>query len=136
MKRLAFVLAAAVGLAAASCRQEATERSPDAAAVSAAPRELTFPTDFPQGVSAYPGSTVTASAVGGEATNAVLRSTDPLEKVIEWYKKTMKEGGWEIGSAVDDPLGSVFSARKGKQTVVVVVTAGEGATTVSLTLQK
>ncbi len=98
--------------------------------------------DLPPWVPVYPGTTATgrfASSSGGTTTVSVgLETTDPVEKVVEFYKARLREEGFETSVttfAGDDGKGGIVTGRdeSADRSIQVMIGAEDGTTSISLT---
>ena len=83
-----------------------------------------LPEGFPKDVPLYPGATNTVSVKEGKSTSVVLKSNDESKKVRDFYASKLKENGWTIETAADIEQGSMFSAKKDKRRLSVVMSGG------------
>jgi hypothetical protein len=98
------------------------------------------PKDFPLPV--YPNSTTTGSvsAEGGSnderAKFLLLASKDPVDQVSKYYADELKAGGWKLEG--EQKTGNLvnLSASQGAIEANVMVSGGEGNTTISLSVSK
>jgi hypothetical protein len=96
-----------------------------------------LPSDWPTDVPVYPGATVQGSvaAQGQTAGHYVgLVTSDDAAKAIAWYKGELAAKGWKVTAEVNTAQGNMLSAEKDSRNLVVVVSAQDGKTTISLTV--
>lgn len=135
--RIIFILS--LSLVAASCSKdkEVTFKSNGVTQTFAEGREA-VPKGFPLPV--YPGSattgSVSAEGEGDEQTKfLMLTSTDPLEKISEFYQDELRNAGWSLDKVEPTPkLISISASRKELEANIMIEDDGGGKSTISLTV--
>jgi hypothetical protein len=115
---------------------------------SSEPREPTewkaseeLPEGFSKDVPIYPQAKVVKS-VTGDATVVVLRTSDPLKSVEEFYNRQLSEGGWAVRKALGVPagwmgLGGVtLNARKAGRSLNLALGEKDDETVITAILRK
>ena len=97
--------------------------------------ETDLPGELKNAISPYPGARVIQTVSMENSTMATIEVSDKPEAVLDFYKKELKEQGWDINMEIgqDNPL-SLF-ARKGNSALVMDTSEDKtGKTLVNLTL--
>lgn len=94
-----------------------------------------LPHGFPNDAPIYPGATVVTSATSEAGYTVALLTHTPRKKVTDFYKKKLKEKGWEITLHSGlGPDGSMLQASKGQRSHYITFSHQAGTTTVNLTV--
>lgn len=96
-----------------------------------------LPVDFPSDIPAYPGATAAYSGtsnINSEGTQfaVVLSSTDPYEKVADYYTTQLPAQGWDIESTQKISGTTILGAVKDNRTLSVAVASGDDATSITI----
>jgi hypothetical protein len=115
---------------------EVTVKGADGGTVRVAGGEggVALPEGFPKDVPIYPGATVTTSATVENAMNAVLKTSDPVNKVAAFYKEKLKANGWESKAAMDMADGTMLSGKKENRTQTTMIARDGDNTMVTLSI--
>ena len=87
----------------------------------------------------YPGVTAKGkfSMSGGDGQGTVwgLETADPVQKVKDWYKKSLEGKGWKENATMDTGEGMMimYVAPDEKEIVTVVLSTEKGKTVIALT---
>lgn len=101
-----------------------------------------LPADWPSDAPKYANASIQYSGSSnpqtGEAGSAVVFMTsDSVEKVVEFYKKSLVSNGWKIEQTANMGMSTVISATKDTRTFgVYISSAGEGKTSVTIGISK
>ena len=81
------------------------------------------PDDYPKDVPLYEGTKVIMSNTASEkhAKHLVLESTDPADKIAEYYKKGLESNGWKIEGTMNMGEMNMFTASKENRQLVVQI---------------
>ena len=87
-----------------------------------------IPADYPKDVPVYDGAKVimAQSATEKNMHNLVLESTDPPDKIADFYKKGLESNGWKIEGTMNMGDINMFTAVKDKRQAVVQIGKGDG----------
>jgi hypothetical protein len=97
--------------------------------------ETVLPAKLKNAVEPYPGARVIQTMDMENSTMATLEVSDKPESVLAFYKKELKEKGWDISTEPGQENSQSLFARKGTSALVMDTTADEkGKTLVNLTL--
>ncbi len=103
--------------------------------VATGEKSVALPDDFPKDVAIYPKATVFMSTTIETAMHIGLKTADPAEKVLAFYKKKLDENGWKIGTNVNNnEVLTVLYGRKPHRALTVVVSTGSDQTAITLTV--
>ena len=92
-----------------------------------------FPSDMPIYAAAHPMSSMSSVSHG---TIVNLRSTDPPERVFDWYREQMPAAGWEIEHEAGERGRHLLALRKGNRIASIVITSVPEFTNILLTLRE
>ncbi len=95
-----------------------------------------IPDDYPKDMPVYEGAKVvlSQSANAKNTHTLVLESTDPADKISDFYKKGLESNGWEIDSSMNMPQLNMVTASKDKRRAVVQVMNGADKRTINQVL--
>jgi hypothetical protein len=93
-----------------------------------------LPKDFPSDVPVYAGAKPVMNATVQEGTTVMLETTDPSDKVVEYYDKNLKEQGWEQESKFNMQNTVSISSKKEKRRLAVNIMGADNKTTIQLVL--
>jgi len=81
------------------------------------------PDDYPKDVPLYEGTKVIMSNTASEkhAKHLVLESTDPADKIAEYYKKGLESNGWKIEGTMNMGEMNMFTASKENRQLVIQI---------------
>ncbi|SMC25574.1 hypothetical protein SAMN02746041_02371 [Desulfacinum hydrothermale DSM 13146] len=96
--------------------------------------QVDYPEKMALVVAQYPGSTVEMAMQMQQRIQVMLRTQDEPEKVFQFYKEALSNGGWESQMELIQKEGMQSHWTKGDQAVHVVVSPDEGKTGVMLML--
>ncbi len=99
-------------------------------------QKVTIPKDFPSDIPIYSGATPTAVASMPDGQNVSLEIKDPAAKVFQYYQNELPKKGWKVQATVNTAGGSMVTATKEKQQVIVNVITDNGKTIVNLTVSR
>ena len=98
--------------------------------------ESQLPTDFPGDVPIYAAAHPMSSMSSvGHGTIVNLRTTDPAERVFDWYREQMPAAGWKIESEASERGRSLLGLRKGNRVASLVITGVPEFTSILLSLR-
>lgn len=137
--RFNFVTVAAVMLATTGCgNQKDISYSSGGMTQTFAQGKDAVPKDFALPI--YPGATTSGSVAGNnseeETQFLMLSTTDPVEKVSEFYEEKLKAAGWTVDSVQPQAKVTTIDAHKEKLTANVEIAEDSGKSTVSLSWGK
>ncbi len=86
------------------------------------------PADYPKDVPVYDSAKVIMAQSASEKNmhNLVLESTDPPDKIADFYKKGLESNGWKIEGTMNMADVNMFTAVKDKRQAVVQIGKGDG----------
>jgi len=90
-----------------------------------------IPDDYPKDLPVYPGAKVmvTQSLSEKNARTLMLESTDPADKIAEFYKKGLESNGWKIENTMTSGEMNIFTAAKeNRQAVLQIMNGGDKRT--------
>jgi len=92
--------------------------------------------ELPKDALVYPGVKVTMaqSAPQQHLANLVLESTDPYDRIVDFYRKGLESNGWKIENTMTSEQVSAFTAVKGNRRTIVQLLDGGGKRTINLTV--
>jgi hypothetical protein len=95
-----------------------------------------IPDDFPKDAPVYEGTKVVMSQSANEKNThtLVLESSDPADKISDFYKKGLESNGWKIDSSMNVAQMSMVTASKDKRQAVVQVMNGPDKRTINQVL--
>jgi hypothetical protein len=81
------------------------------------------PDDYPKDLPVYAGAKVimSQSATEKNTHNLVLESSDPADKIADYYKKSLESNGWKIEGSMNMGEMNMFTAVKDKRQAIVQV---------------
>jgi hypothetical protein len=85
---------------------------------------ISLPNDFPKDVPIYTGATPVSSINAKDGTMVTLQTTDPVEKVDEFYAKQLKDQGWTIENTIKTAESTNYANKKEKRTLNVSINGG------------
>ncbi|MBM7842069.1 hypothetical protein [Herpetosiphon giganteus] len=90
-------------------------------------------------IPAYPNSqletlVIKASTPVGDGQTFQFKSTDPIEKILDWYKQTLIQEGWEMSSMPMNINQIQFSDPSGCPRYYVTITGTENEQTTTIEL--
>lgn len=95
-----------------------------------------LPSDWPKDVPTYPGASVTTSysgTSGGKSGAAVvLKTSDSVAKVGDWYKAQLAANGWTVNGSYQAGGVTIIGAEKGGQKLAVEASASGGSTQIAI----
>jgi len=95
--------------------------------------KVEVPKDFPKDIPLYPGATAKMAMSRDEAGQIVsLQSKDKMEKIAEFYKTKMTEGGWESVGEMTMPNYRMFNYKKSDRNAQIILTAEPEATAINI----
>ena len=68
--------------------------------------------------------------------SVTLSTTDPLEKVVAFYKKQLKEKDWELKTTTEMSQISMLDGEKEGRKLTVLISEKSDETSISLTVSK
>ena len=82
-----------------------------------------IPDDYPKDLPVYAGAKVimSQSATEKNTHNLVLESSDPADKIADYYKKSLESNGWKIEGSMNMGEMNMFTAVKDKRQAIVQV---------------
>ena len=89
------------------------------------------PDDYPKDVPLYAGAKVIMSNTASEkhAKHLVMESTDPADKIADYYKKGLESNGWKIEGTMNMGEMNMFTAAKeNRQLVIQIVNSADKRT--------
>jgi hypothetical protein len=97
-----------------------------------------LPDDFPDDVPIYPGAIAIHAMSMPDSFIITLVTPDPAPGVIDSYRQSLEDSGWEVGDAITSPVTSTFRAAKDQRYLNVTIGRDEqeDRTIISLDLQK
>jgi len=97
-------------------------------------RGVALPEGFPKDVPIYPGATVASSVAQEKQFHITLKAGDDVAQVADHYAAKLKENGWKIEATVNVADAKMFSAKKDKRAVSVIVSPEGGKAIVAITV--
>jgi len=99
--------------------------------------ESQLPSDFPGDVPIYAAAQPMSSMSSvGHGTIVNLRTSDPADRVFDWYKEQMPAAGWKIESEASGRGRSLLGLRKGNRVASLVITGVPEFTSILLSLRE
>ena len=94
-----------------------------------------LPRDFPEDLPVYKQADILHTATRNQNEFSIAFQTSAaMDKVVEFYKKSMESRGWNNETAMDMPQRSILAYRKDNRTVSLMIAADEdGGTVVNIT---
>jgi hypothetical protein len=94
------------------------------------------PDDYPKDMPVYEGTKVVMSQSANEKNThtLVLESSDPADKISDFYKKGMESNGWKIDSSMNMGQMNMVTASKDNHQAVLQVMNGPDKRTINQVL--
>ena len=94
------------------------------------------PDDYPKDLPVYTGAKVvlTQSVSDKNARSLMLESSDPTDKISEFYKKGLESNGWKIENTMTSGDMTMFTAIKDNRQAVLQIMNGGDKRTISQVL--
>jgi hypothetical protein len=84
-----------------------------------------LPKNFPKDAPIYPGAAVTISSNAKDGMMVMLKTSDSLEKVKEFYEKALKEQGWDNENSVNMGQNMMLANKKDNRQLTVQIMSGD-----------
>ncbi len=97
---------------------------------------VALPPDFPADVAIYPKATPHMVATKDKETTVILTTTDPVQKVVAFYKGQLKEKRWTMRLSSETPQVSMLQGEKDGRTLAVFITETPQETSIQLAVVK
>jgi hypothetical protein len=94
------------------------------------------PDDYPKDVPLYQGTKVIMSNSASEkhARHLILESSDPADKIVEYYKKGLDSNGWKVEGTMNMGEMNMFTASKDNRQLVIQISNSADKRTISQVL--
>jgi len=91
------------------------------------------PDDYPKDVPLYEGTKVVManSTTEKHTQHLVLESSDPADKIVEYYKKGLDSNGWKVEGTMSMGEMNMFTASKENRQLVVQISNSSGKRSIS-----
>ena len=99
-----------------------------------------LPGNWPSDAPTYPGASINLSGFSNNGADGggialVIDTTDTLQKVVDFYKKSLADKGWKIASEASMGDTVVLAAEKGTMKYSIVMAAAGDHTQISSGIQ-
>lgn len=79
------------------------------------------PDNFPSDIAIYNGSEVTGTSETTDGVSVILKTSDSVSTVNNFYKDDLAKNGWKITLSSTAEGSSVISAEKGEKSVIITI---------------
>jgi hypothetical protein len=98
------------------------------ARVSTDGKGIALPSNFPKDIPIYSGAKVMSSVEANGEQMLTLQTSDSVEKVDEYYAKSLKDENWTIEATMKLPQANTYSTKKENRKLSVNIAQGDTTT--------